>query len=87
MKRLEGEHVCAHTCTEHVTKYTQIGNTDVWKGDLTFHLSHGLILLQVLQTKAKTKNAPTAQSATGDDIEPQSAPSAHQTACSGHGGR
>lgn len=30
---------------------------DVWKGDLTFHLSHGLILLQVLQTKAKTKNA------------------------------
>lgn len=87
MKRLEGEYVCAHTCTEHLTKYTQIGNMDVWKGDLTFHFSHGLILLQILQTKAKTKNAPTAQSATGDDMEPRSAPSAHQTACSGQGGR
>ena len=26
-------------------------------GDLTFHLSYGLILLQILKTKAKTKNA------------------------------
>lgn len=58
LKKLEGEYGCVHTCTEYLTKYTLIGNMEVWKGKFTFYLSYGLILPQVLKTKATTKNAP-----------------------------
>lgn len=40
MKKLKGELVCAHTCTEYLIKHTQIGNVEVWKGTslFTFHM-------------------------------------------------
>lgn len=53
MKKLEEKYDYVHT--EYLTKYTQIGNMEVWEGDFTFRLSNGLILSQVLKTTKERK--------------------------------
>lgn len=55
MKKLEENYDYVHTCTEYLTKYTQIRNMEVWKGDFTFRLSNGLILSLVLKTTKERK--------------------------------